>query len=166
MKENKMKWPADELVQYSPEELIYTLADAYFAHIEQAGEAVLAQFSDEQHTLMAYVYFDSQVQEGGFVQLIASGYGEYIFANPVANSLRRWKVKQTPKIIDKAAALYQQCGAEIEAQSDAGVDVAGLRQQFNEFEELDADYYDCAEDDMAIVKDYIVANWSKFDWKA
>jgi len=143
-------------------QFIYTLADAYFAYLEQEGETALEQLSDEQHTVMAYVYLDSQVQEGGWVQLIASGYGEYIFANPVANSLRRWKIKQTPKIIEQAAAWYEQVGAQIEAQSEAGVEVATLRQQFNQFEALDADYYDCADDDMGLAVDYIMANPAKF----
>ena len=43
-------------------------------------------------------------QEGGFVQLIAAGYGEYVFHNPVADSQRRWRIKQTPTIVDKAKA--------------------------------------------------------------
>ena len=53
-------------------------------------------------------------------------------------------------------------GAQIEAQSEAGVEVAALRQQFNQFEALDADYYDCADDDMGLAVDYIVANPAKF----
>ena len=153
------------LPQYDEQDatrFIYTLADAYFAYLEQQGESAIEQLNDEQHTVMAYVYLDSQVQEGGWVQLIASGYGEYVFTNPVANCLRRWKIKQTPKIIEQAAAWYQKIGGEIEAQSEAGVEVAVLRQNFNLFEELDADYYDCAEEDMAIAVAYIMANPTPF----
>ena len=39
---------------------------------------------------------------------------------------------------------------------------AVLRQNFNLFEELDADYYDCAEEDMAIAVAYIMANPTPF----
>ena len=86
---------------------LYTLSAAYLDHTEQAGDEEMSGLNDEQHTLTALCYLDSQVQEGGFVQLIASGYGEYIFGNPVADSLRRWRIKPIPKILDKAKALYE-----------------------------------------------------------
>ena len=37
----------------SPEQMVYTLADACFAYLESAGEAAAEQLTDEQHTLMA-----------------------------------------------------------------------------------------------------------------
>ena len=77
----------------SDEQFVYTLADRCFAYLERHGEDAGEKLTDEQHTLMAYVFLDSQVQEGGFLQLIAIGYGDYIFANPLADSLRRWKIK-------------------------------------------------------------------------
>lgn len=146
----------------SEEQFVYTLADRLFATLEAQGEAAVQTFSDEQHALMAYVYLDSQVQEGGFVQLIASGYGAYVLENPLADSLRRWKIKPTPKILDQAAALYRKHGAEIERLSSEGADLDGLRKQFADFEELDGAYYDCAGEDMAAVAQYIAENPEKF----
>ncbi|WP_156320775.1 DMP19 family protein [Neisseria sp. 83E34] len=146
----------------SPEQFIYTLADYYFAYLETHGDAAADRLTDEQHTLMAYVYLDSQVQEGGFVQLIASGYGEYVLLNPLADSLRRWKIKPTPKILDQAKALYQKYGEKIEHLSSEGAELDSLRTQFPEFEELDADYYDCAEADMAAAAEYIAHHATKF----
>ena len=63
--------------------------------------------NDEQHTLLALCYLDAQVQEGGFVQLIATGFGEYVLLNPVADSLRRWRIKAIPKVLEQAKTLYQ-----------------------------------------------------------
>jgi len=68
----------------SDEQFVYTLADRCFAYLERHGEDAGEKLTDEQHTLMAYVFLDSQVQEGGFLQLIATGYGDYILANPPA----------------------------------------------------------------------------------
>ena len=153
------------LPQYDGQEaaqFIYTLADAYFAYLEQEGEAALEQLSDEQHTVMAYVYLDSQVQEGGFVQLIAAGYGEYVFMNPLADSLRRWRIKPTPKIIDQARALYEKNGAAIEALADEGAPLEAIRARFADFEELDGDYYDAADEDLAAAAEYVQANPAKF----
>lgn len=101
---------------------LYTLSAAYLDHTEQAGDEEMSGLNDEQHTLTALCYLDSQIQEGGFVQLIASGYGEYIFGNPVADSLRRWRIKPIPKILDKAKALYEKHGEAIEKwQTSKGI---------------------------------------------
>ncbi|MDO5059038.1 MAG: DMP19 family protein [Neisseria sp.] len=144
------------------EQLVYTAADACFAYLEAYGDEAADTLTDEQHTLMAYVYLDSQVQEGGFVQLIASGYGEYVLLNPLADSLRRWKIKPTPKILEQAKALYQEVGEAVENEADKGADLDDLRKRFNQFEELDGAYYDCAEEDMHKAAEYIEANPEKF----
>lgn len=146
----------------SAEQFVYTLADRYFARLESQGENAADTFTDEQHALMAYAYLDTQVQEGGFVQLIASGYGEYVLHNPLADSLRRWKIKPTPKILEKAKTLYGKYGQDIENLSAQGADPNELRRRFPDFEELDAEYYDCAEADMASAARYIADNPAKF----
>ncbi|XXQ69046.1 DMP19 family protein [Neisseriaceae bacterium B1] len=138
---------------------LFALAADLLAKMEEQGSEAL---SDEQHTLLAYCYLDSQVQEGGFVQLIASGYGAYVLENPVADSLRRWKIKLTPRVLDKARALYAKFGAQIEARADEGADVDDLRREFADFEELDAEYYDCADDDLAAVCAFVAENRARF----
>ena len=138
-------------------EQIYQLGIQLLEIMEKNGDNAL---SDSQHTLLAYVYLDSQVQEGGFVQLIAAGFGEYIFANPVADSLRHWRVKQTPKILDKAKILYQKFGAKIEERADEDLDK--LHAEFANFEELDADYYEICDKDMALIGEYVSTHLNDF----
>ncbi|ULJ59638.1 DMP19 family protein [Wielerella bovis] len=144
----------------TPEQL-FQIAAQLLDKLENEGSDAL---SDAQHTLLAYCWLDSQVQEGGLVQLIASGYGEYILLNPVADSLRRWRIKLTPRILDKARVLYQQYGAEIEHLVDENpdMDLDTLRQQFNQFEELDADYFDCADEDLAAICEYVATHLVDF----
>lgn len=145
-----------------PAEFLYRLSAAYLEHTEQTGDEEMACLNDEQHTLTALCYLDSQVQEGGFVQLIAAGFGEYIFANPVADSLRRWRIKPTPKILDKAKTLYAQHGAEIEALAENDTPIGQIRAKFPNFEELDGDYYETIDEDLAAAAGYVRANWEKF----
>ena len=146
----------------SDEQFVYTLADRCFAYIERHGEDAGEKLTDEQHTLMAYVFLDSQVQEGGFLQLIATGYGDYVFANPLADSLRRWKIKPTPKILDQAKTLYQRYGAEIEELAGQGSGLEDIRRRYGIFEELDGEYYEASESDMQAVAEYIENEWPKF----
>ncbi len=96
------------------------------------------------------------------MQLIASGYGEYIFRNPLADSLRRWKIKAVPKVLDKAKALYEQHGKTIETLADGGADIPSLRKQFPEFEEWDGAYYEAAEQDLPLLAEHIQSNWETF----
>ena len=146
----------------SDEQFVYTLADRCFAYLERHGEDAGEKLTDEQHTLMAYVFLDSQVQEGGFLQLIATGYGDYIFANPLADSLRRWKIKPTPKILDQAKTLYQRYSAEIEELAGQGSGLEDIRRRYGIFEELDGEYYEASESDMQAVAEYIENEWPKF----
>ena len=146
----------------SDEQFVYTLADRCFAYLERHGEDAGEKLTDEQHTLMAYVFLDSQVQEGGFLQLIATGYGDYVFANPLADSLRRWKIKPTPKILDQAKTLYQRYGAEIEELAGQGIGLEDIRRCYGIFEELDGEYYEASESDMQAVAEYIENEWPKF----
>ena len=146
----------------SDEQFVYTLADRCFAYLERHGEDAGEKLTDEQHTLMAYVFLDSQVQEGGFLQLIATGYGDYVFANPLADSLRRWKIKPTPKILDQAKTLYQRYGAEIEELAEQGSGLEDIRRRYGIFEELDGEYYEASESDMQAVAEYIENEWPKF----
>ena len=144
-------------------EQLYALAAEYLDFVaEQGEEAGMAKLSDAQHTLLAYCYLDSQVQEGGFVQLIAAGYGDYVFANPLADSLRRWGIKATPKVLDKARVLYAEHGGQIEALASDEVDVDALRAQFAAFEDLDGDYYDVADEDLAAAAEYVAAHQAEF----
>ncbi|PSJ79234.1 DMP19 family protein [Neisseria iguanae] len=152
----------DELNPNDPAEFLYTLSAAYLDHTAQISDEEMAYLNDEQHTLTAYCYLDSQVQEGGFVQLIAAGYGEYIFLNPVADSLRRWQIKPTPKILDKAKTLYAKYGQEIEQLAEADTPLDDIRAKFAGFEELDGGYYEAADEDMAAAVAYVQANWEKF----
>ena len=152
--------PRDE--SESDEQFVYTLADRCFAYLERHGEDAGEKLTDEQHTLMAYVFLDSQVQEGGFLQLIATGYGDYVFANPLADSLRRWKIKPTPKILDQAKTLYQRYGTEIEELAGQGSGLEDIRRRYGIFEELDGEYYEASESDMQAVAEYIENEWPKF----
>lgn len=141
------------------QEELFALAQSYLDIMEQQGSEAL---NDEQHTLLAYCYLDSQVQEGGFIQLIASGYGEYVFNNPVADSLRRWRIKLTPKVLDHAGKLYQKVGEKIETMIDEGIEIDAIRHQFPEFEELDGFYYEAADEDIEKIIAYVINHHNQF----
>ena len=143
-------------------QFLYTIADACLAWLEQHGQDAAARLSGEQNALIAYAYLDSRVQEGGFVQLIAEGCAGHIFDSALPDSLRRWKIKTTPRILDKAAPLYEQYGAVIEIMAQNGADTDKIRRRYPMFEELDGAYYDAADANMETAAAYIEAHREKF----
>lgn len=151
-----------ETRQMAAIEALYALQDEYVAALAEKGEAFWQQLSDAQHTLFAYLYLDALVEAQGFVGLIAEGWGEYVLLNPVADSLRRWGIKLTPKVLDRAKGLYQQQGAEIEALADEGMALDKLRARFADFEEWDAAYYEVSAEDFAAVAEYVAAHIDMF----
>ena len=50
----------------------------------------------------------------------------------------------------------------IEKMADEQRDFDEIRKAFPDFEELDGDYYDVADEDLEIAAAYVQANWDKF----
>ncbi|MDO4694407.1 MAG: DMP19 family protein [Eikenella sp.] len=134
---------------------LYHLLDYCLLCLAELDEQGAAAYNDAENTLLAYLFMDQHIEAGGFVYLIAAGNGSYVFDNPLADSLRRWGIKTTPKILDKARALYQKHGADIERLAETGEDLDSLRRRFNDFETLDAEYYEICEDDFPVVSAYV-----------
>lgn len=134
---------------------LYHLLDYCLVRLADLDEQGAAAYNDAENTLLAYLCMDQHLEAGGLVYLIAAGNGGYVLDNPLADSLRRWGVKTTPKILDKARVLYRKHGADIERLAEEGEDLDSLRRRFNDFEELDAEYYEICEDDFPTVSAYV-----------
>ena len=65
-------------------------------------------------------------------------------------------------MLDKARVLYAEHGGQIEALASDEVDMDDLRAQFAAFEELDGDYYDVADEDLAAAAAYVAAHQAEF----
>ncbi|MDN8581067.1 DUF4375 domain-containing protein [Eikenella corrodens] len=119
------------------------------------SDRFIERYSGSQRALLAYLSLDLLMEDDGFVLLIADGRGEHALSHETAEYLRQWGVCDTPNIIDRARALYQQHGAAIQAAAQNGSSIEELRAQFPQFDELDADYCLVSEDDFCTVCPYI-----------
>ena len=129
----------DDLNPQDAAEFLYTLSAAYLDYTDAAGDEEMRCLNDEQHTLTAYCYLDSQVQEGGFVQLIHNGLGGFIFLNPTGKAFREWGLQELFKILGKTHRLYSKYHAEIERDCDDETFMA-MYEQFAEFDEFDEQF--------------------------
>lgn len=58
--------------------------------------------------------------------------------------------------------MYEKHGEAIEKMADEQRDFDEIRKAFPDFEELDGDYYDVADEDLETAAAYVQANWDKF----
>ena len=126
-----------------------------WTHRIRHSDRFIERYSGSQRALLAYLSLDLLMEDDGFVLLIADGRGEHALSHETAEYLRQWGVCDTPNIIDRARALYQQHGAAIQAAAQNGSSIEELRAQFPQFDELDADYCLVSEDDFCTVCPYI-----------
>ena len=111
-----------------------------WTHRIRHSDRFIERYSGAQRALLAYLSLDLLMEDDGFVLLIADGRGEHALAPETAEYLRKWGVRDTPDIIDRARTLYQQHGEAIQAAARNGSSIEELRAQFPQFDELDADY--------------------------
>jgi hypothetical protein len=50
----------------------------------------MGELNSDQITLLAWDMLHEEVMDGGFVQLIHNGLGEFIFKNPFAKAVKLW----------------------------------------------------------------------------
>ena len=97
------------------------------------------QLSADQITLLGWNFLRNEVLEGGYIQLIHNGYGEFIFHNPFGAAMRAWGLVELGKQIVKAGKYYERYREEIE-QDMSYDDFMALYEQMPEFDDLD-DYF-------------------------
>mgnify|MGYP000356477937 FL=1 len=133
-----------------------------WTHRIRHSDRFIERYSGTQRALLAYLSLDLLMEDDGFVLLIADGRGEHALSHETAEYLRQWGVCDTPNIIDRARALYQQHGAAIQAAAQNGSSIEELRAQFPQFDELDADYCLVCEDDFCTVCPYVRRHPAEF----
>ena len=149
----------DEMLQQAAGEgmdaFIKVFTDAY---MEALGGKLTAEnmalLTGEQHTLLAYVFFRDEVMEGGFCQLIQTGYGGYIFDNPFAKSMRLWGVGELGKLIYAAKNIYDANRADLERER-TDEEFMAMYEQYEAFDDLEDEFLEKEEMFTAQVAEYV-----------
>lgn len=93
----------------------------------------------QQTTLLAYDILRGEVMQGGFIQLIYNGYGEFFFRNPFSKVMRQWGLDDLAKMMNKCHKLYSEHHSEIE-RDRSDDDFMALYEQFPQFDTFDDDF--------------------------
>lgn len=137
------------------DEFLQVFIDAYLSEI--GGELTaktMPLLNGNQHTLLAWHYFTTEMRDGGFVQLIQNGYGGYIFGNPFAKAIRQFGASELSKLIYKAKEIYDPNKAELERETTEE-EFNALYVDFEVFDELEELYFDIEEEQTALIAAYV-----------
>ena len=121
----------------------------------------MAELNADQVTLLAWDTLHEEVMDGGFVQLIHNGLGEFIFKNPFAKAVKLWGMRDLSKLIYEGHTLWLKHREEIEKDCSEEEFMA-LFERFPEFDDLDDQFVESEEEWMDDIAHYIDDNLEKF----
>jgi len=120
-----------------PDAFFNCVVDAIAASV--GGELTadtMEQLSADQITLWAFRMMHEEVMDGGFIQLIHNGYGEFFFQNPFGKVLKLWGLRDLSKLVYDARKLFFEFGTEIAAEC-TDEEFMALYERFPQFDDLD-----------------------------
>jgi len=137
------------------DEFLQVLTDAY---LQALGGKLTADnmqlLNGSQHTLLAHRFFQDEMRDGGFVQLIQNGYGGYIFENPFAKAIKQFGAAELAKLIYKAKEIYDPNKAELERETTEE-EFNAMYVDFEVFDDLEELYFDIEEQQTALIAAYV-----------
>ena len=114
----------------------------------------MGELNSDQVTLLAWDILHEEVMDGGFVQLIHNGYGQFIFKNPFAKALRQWGMREPSKLIYDAHTLWLKHKDEIEKEC-TDEEFMALFEQFPDFDDLDDQFVENEEEWVSMIAHYV-----------
>lgn len=137
------------------DEFLQVFTDAY---LEAIGGNLTAEnmslLNGSQHTLLAHRFFQDEMRDGGFVQLIQNGYGGYIFSNPFAKAIKQFGAVELSKLVYKAKEIYDPNKAELERETTEE-EFNAMYVDFEVFDDLEELYFEMEERQTSLVAAYV-----------
>jgi hypothetical protein len=136
-------------------EFLQVFTDAYLEAV--GGKLTVENMSTlnaSQHTLLAFRFFQDEMGDGGFVQLIQNGFGSYIFGNPFAKAIKQFGAVELSKLIYKAREIYDPNKTELERDT-TDEEFNAMYVDFEVFDELEEWYFDIEEQQTALIAAYV-----------
>ena len=127
----------------------------------QLTAETMGELNSDQVTLLAWDILHEEVMDGGFVQLIHNGYGQFIFKNPFAKALRQWGLREPSKLIYEAHTLWLKHRETIE-KDGSDEEFMALFEQFPDFDDLDDQFVENEEEWTDDIAHFIDDNLDKF----
>ena len=100
-----------------PDVYIHYITDRYLEFVGgELSSETMGLLNVPQHTLLAYRYLLDEVSEGGFIQLIQNGYGQYVLSGPFPMMMKKeWGLVEFGKFLYKVKKEYHLNREELES---------------------------------------------------
>jgi hypothetical protein len=121
----------------------------------------MPELNSDQITLLAWEILHDELMDGGFVQLIHNGLGNFIFKNHFAKALRLWGLRDLSKLIYDGHTLWLKYRDEIEKDCSEEEFMA-LFERYPEFDDLDDKFVENEEAWTEDIAHYIDDHLEKF----
>ena len=108
----------------------------------------------DQITLLGYSILRDEVMNGGFIQLIHNGYGEFIYRNPFDKAVRAWGLTDLYRIISKSHKQYNIHHEQIE-QDCTDEEFMALYEVMPKFDDFDDAFIEGEEQFTQMIAAYI-----------
>ena len=156
----------DESLQQAAKEGMDAFVKAFVDAIHEAigGDLTaetMAELNSDQITLLAWDMLHEEVMDGGFVQLIHNGLGEFIFKNPFAKAVKLWGMRDLSKLIYEGHTLWLKYRDELEKDC-SDEEFMAMFERFPEFDDLDDLFVESEEAWMDDIAHYIDDNLERF----
>ena len=143
-----------------PWDFLFLFTDKYFEMINEKPE-IVQEFNDSQNVLLGFNYLYDEINNYGFIQLIANGKGQYIFNNIFIKKIRLWGAIKTCEIVEKAEILYKKYKTKLEREYTID-EFNKLCEEITDFKPLDNMFFDIMDDETKIIKMYVEKNVDEF----
>jgi hypothetical protein len=139
----------------SMDAFLSVFTDAYLQTLDnKLDNATMGLLNGWQHSLLAYHFFREEIMQGGFIQLIQNGYGNYIFRNPFAKSMKIFGAQELSKIVYKAMEIYDTNQNDLERET-TDEEFTAMYEQYEAFDELEERFFEIEEDCTSIIASYV-----------
>lgn len=139
-------------------ELFYLLLSKYYENMDAGTED---DFTNSQHTLMAFNILYGEITKGGFLELIKNGYGSYIFESLFSETLKKWGVIEMAAYIHQAKEIYFKHKDELEIARKEE-DIFEMYQQYPAFNALDNKFFRIMDSETDKIRQYIEKHFNEF----
>ena len=148
------------------------ITDAYLEAVGgELGAEGMGALNGWQHTLLGYRFFQEEVMDGGFCQLIQNGYGPYIFDNPFAKAMRlmgeemggaaQTLLHDFSKAIYKAKRVYDAHKEDL-ARERSDDEFMAMYEQYPEFDDIEDWYIENEEEITTAIAYYVDEHLNNF----
>lgn len=121
----------------------------------------MSELTNEQITLWAFSIVHEEVMDGGYVQLLHNGYGEFLFNNPFLKILKSWGLRELTKQLYDARKLFFDNREDLERDC-TDEEFMLLFEKYPQFDSLDDEFVENEEEYIEAIAHYIDEHIEQF----